>query len=321
MLKIKHLASKMAIFFHLIIFVFACYFAWSHYVENIKDANIKVENRLTLESNIKKELLDKFYITASTEIVFWAENGSLKLGLDTLKTTWSELGNSVSKQLRKVYIDDNPFKNKEEFVVSKNGTNYDILHQAMHEFLYDLQKTRGYADIYLLDLNGNVLYSVKKKRAFAQNISKAQNNLSEVFNECKASDKKEFVSFRDFKKEDSSFLATSVSDEDGEKIGVLVFEFSKDSITKITPLNQINKEECKTRFEKKSEYFTAFTCTKFKDNYWGIKTSKKIEEIYKPIKEEFFDELVIYISIAIFSLSLSYLILEKLLGRKEEDDE
>lgn len=320
MSKVKHMASYLALLLYLVIFIFAAYFAWSNYQENRKQKVIQEKSKLSLEVNIKKALLEKFYETIETEILFWSQTGSLRLGLDTLKTTWSELG-QPSKKLQKIYVVDNPFKIKAKLYNAKDGSNYSLLHHALHEFLYELQEKRKYSDILLLDMDGNILYSVQKNKNFAKNISKNRNNLQEVFSEIKSTDKKDFVSFRDFKKDDGGFLATAVSDERGDKMGVLVFELSSKEIEKIAHLETVNKDLCEGRFEETKDEFTAYECVKFKDNYWGIKASEKSEQIYKPIFDEFIKQLIIYLTIALVSVLLSYIILERMLGKKEEDDE
>lgn len=321
MSKVKHVASYFAFLLYFIIFMFALYFAWLNYKENKKQKIIQENSKLTLGVDIKKELLAKFYETSEAEILFWSQTGALRLGLDTLKTTWSEFGSDASLKLQKIYIDDNPFKAKAKLYKAKDGSNYSLVHNAMHLFLYELQKKRKYSDILLLDMDGNVLYSVQKSGNFAKNISKNKNNLQEVFSEIKSTDTKHFVSFRDFKDNDGGFLATSVDDELGDKIGVLVFGLSIKEIEKIAHLKSVNGDLCKDEFEETKSEFIAYGCLKFKDNYWSIKVSDKSKQIYEPIYDEFIKQLIIYICIAALSILLSYIILERMLGRKEEDDE
>ncbi len=319
MLKIKYFASKIAVFLHLLIFIIALYFAWFHYTQNIEKANLNIESTLKLESNIKKESLEKYYTTSSSEILFWAQTGTLKLGLDTFKTTWAELGSDASKRLRRVYVDKNPFKDREKLYNPKDGTNYAILHEAMHEFLYDLKIARGYLNILLIDMDGDVLYSVAKGSYFAKNIVSKRDNLTEVFNECRATQDSGYVAFRDFRGENGSFIATAVVDENGEKMGVLVFELSKKALNGIT-LKQIDRDRCSSRFLKDSNSFKSYECLIFKDNYWEIESTKLIDDVYNPIKSDFIYELLVYITIAIISLILSYLILWRLLGRRDDDE-
>ncbi len=321
MSKIKHIASYLALLLYLVIFLFAIYFAWSNYEENKKQNVFKENSKLTLEVNIKKELLAKFYETSEAEILFWSQTGGLRLGLDTLKTTWSEFGQDASSKLQKIYLQDNPFKIKAKLYSAKDGSNYSLLHGAMHNFLYELQQKRKYNDILLLDMDGNILYTVQKNKNFAKNISKDKSNLQEVFSEIKSYDAKDFVSFRDFKKEDGGFLATSVTDELGDKIGVLVFQLSLSEIEKIAPLKAVNIDLCEGKFEESESEFIAYECLKFKDNYWSIKVSDNSYEVYKSIYDEFIKQLIVYMCIALVSILLSYVILERMLGKKEEDDE
>ncbi len=320
MLKIKHIASKLALLLYLLIFVFVGYFAYSHYKTDIQDARKEVHNRLSLDVNIQKESLEKYYATMESEILFLAQTGTLKLGLDTFKTTWAELGKNASLKLRLAYIENNPFKNKSKLINANSDTTYDILHQAMHTYLRELQQTRKYADILLLDMDGNVIYSVQKRDNFAKNIRDIGGNLEKIFQKLKKSSQEEFIVFEDFRKKDKSYIATTVVDEMGDKIGIVVFELGVEVFKKYSADKLLSKDGCKQKSDQNSTHFLALSCLEFKDNYWSIKKVESIKKVYAPVKEKFYELLKIFIILAIFSLALSYLVVEKLLGQKDEDE-
>ena len=320
MLKIKHIASKLALLLYLLIFVFAGYFAYSHYKTNLQDVTKEVKNRLSLDVNIQKESLEKYYATMESEIIFLAQTGSLKLGLDTFKTTWAELGKNASLKLRLAYIENNPFKERSKLLNAKSSITYDILHEAMHVYLRELQQMRRYEDILLLDMDGNVIYSVQKRDNFAKNVKDIGGNLQKIFKKIHKNSQKESIVFEDFGKDGKSYIATAIVDEMGDKIGIVAFELGDEVFEKYSVNRLSSKEDCKQKSDQNSTHFLAFSCLEFKDNYWGINEVESIKKVYAPVKEKFYELLKIFIILAIFSLALSYLVLEKLLGQKDEDE-
>lgn len=319
MLKIRNIASKLALLMHLFIFIFVVYFAYMHYTKNLKTAHKEVLSNLSLEANIQKASLEKYFTTVESEILFLAQTGTLKLGLDTFKTTWAELGTKASTILRQAYVEKNKFEDKSKLISSDLNNTYDILHEAMHAYLYELKLLRKYHDILLLDTQGNIIYSVQKFDNYAKNIQDSSKNLQEVFQEINTNLGKEFVAFRNCTKEDKSFIATAVVDEVGDKIGLLVFSLNPDTFKKYDITKVIQQKEV-TKADKNSTHFLAHSHFSFKANHWDIKTSALSKKIDEPIKQELYDLLKVFFVLSLLALALSYLVMEKLLDRKDEDE-
>jgi len=317
----KNRPLLLALFLHLVILLTSVYFAWSYYQEKLEQASIETQSTLALDVGIKKTLLDKHLTTTETEILFLANTGSLKLALDTLKTAWAELGSTANKTLHTLYIEHNPHITKSKLLHANSDSNYDILHISIHTLLYELQLKRHYQNILLLDMQGNVIYDVRKGKYFASNISNQPKHISKVFSEIKKNPLNEYVSYIDFSPNDGSFFATALSDEEGEKIGILIFKISKEVIDNIAHLTPVDKHTCIENSSKNKLYFVATTCLQYKENYWLIKNKKSVEEIYAPLKKTALKHIAMMFLLGLIALIIGYTILTKFLGRQEEEED
>jgi hypothetical protein len=311
----------LAIFLHLIIILSSVYFAWNYYHQQLSQVAKETQSTLSLDVGIKKTRLDKHFTTTETEILFLANTGALKLALDTLKTSWAELGKDANKKLQTLYIEDNPHIEKSKLTRADTDTNYNLLHESIHILLYELKKKRHYTNIFLLDMQGNILYDVEKGNYFASNIENKTKHISKVFSEVKENPQNEYVSFIDFSPHDGSYFATALSDERGEKIGVLIFQMNQKTIETISLLEPIDKNECTDKSTIEKSYFIATTCLEYKENYWLIRDKESQNNIYAPVKESVFKHIAILCIIGLLSLTFGYIILSRFLGRQSEEED
>ena len=319
----KNKPFLLAIFLYFILLIIALYVSWVYYQDNVRQVEIETQSALALEVDIKKTLMDKKLSTTETEILFLAGTGRLKLALDTLKTSWAELGSNVSKHLYALYVKNNSHKQKSKLINAKSGSNYDMLHETLHTLLYELKQKSHYKNILLLDMQGNVIYDVEKGSYFTSNIRHKNINLSKVFEEVvksKTHEKQEQVMYRDFSTNDGSFFVTVIADEKGEKIGVLAFEIDQKIINKIAKLKAVEKNNCIEKSTKKENTFLSTACLNYQDNYWLIQSEAEMDKILSPIKEASLKHIVLMFGIGFLALFFGYTILARFLGKGEEDE-
>ncbi len=74
--------------------------------------------------------------------------------------------------LQKTYISDNPKSSgsKHSYNSANNDTRYDDVHTANHSYFTDYLERFGYYDIFLINLNGEIIYSVFKEVDFATSL-------------------------------------------------------------------------------------------------------------------------------------------------------
>jgi signal transduction histidine kinase/CheY-like chemotaxis protein len=80
--------------------------------------------------------------------------------------------NRAGRHLQYAYIADNPepVRFKFELDSAGGGTAYDHLHGRYHPLLREFIQSFGYYDLFLVDLDGNLVYSVYKETDFATNL-------------------------------------------------------------------------------------------------------------------------------------------------------
>jgi methyl-accepting chemotaxis protein len=146
--------------------------------------------------------------------------------------------------LQKAYILDNPHPlgSKHKLDDSPQHTYYDKVHARFHPEFRSFLEEFGYYDIFLVEpKSGRVVYSVFKELDFATSLldgAYAQTNLGEAFRQAlQLKDPNDFV-LTDFQPylpsydAPAGFIASPIADENGQVIGILIFQLPLDRITR-----------------------------------------------------------------------------------------
>jgi signal transduction histidine kinase/CheY-like chemotaxis protein len=103
--------------------------------------------------------------------------GELKPRLELSGQAWAGADrylprSRAGRHLQRAYISDNPepVRFKAKLLNARGGTAYDRLHMRHHLRLQDLIESFGYYDLFLIDTDGNLVYSVYKETDFATNL-------------------------------------------------------------------------------------------------------------------------------------------------------
>ncbi|WP_432690662.1 methyl-accepting chemotaxis protein [Pseudooceanicola sp. C21-150M6] len=153
---------------------------------------------------------------------------------------WRTLGGDRTEQLQQAYITENPNPSgqKDNLFAAKGGTQYDRVHEKYHGYYRSILKSNGYYDLFLIDADGNVVYSVFKEFDFATNLQSGryrESGLGEAFRASKDA-RPGVVSFMDFDPYEPSngaaaaFLSTPVF-HGSDFAGVLVLQLPADRIS------------------------------------------------------------------------------------------
>ncbi len=101
----------------------------------------------------------------------------VKSAMTAFRSAWGELAGSdglggARVQLQKAYISDNPYPlgSKDMLGSAPRPEAYHAVHKQYHEVFRKLVEERGYYDAYLIDLDGNCIYSVAKQSDFGTNV-------------------------------------------------------------------------------------------------------------------------------------------------------
>ncbi|HAI77173.1 MAG TPA: hypothetical protein DCM08_13100 [Microscillaceae bacterium] len=139
----------------------------------------------------------------------------------------------------------NPVGYKSKFTGEGVPLSYAEPHKKYHKAFLSYLTTFDFYDLMLVDLKGNVLYTVQKEVDFASNFITSvyrNSNAAKVFLKAASSSKKDEVVFADYDHYEpsyykpNSFLAVPIFDNDA-KVGVLVLQIATERIDQIITNN------------------------------------------------------------------------------------
>ena len=138
------------------------------------------------------------------------------------------------RDLQKLYIDENPNAagEKDKLVRAGDGTAYDQLHARLHRGLDAIQNDKGYYDIFLINAEGDVVYSVFKEADFVTNLLTGpykDSGLARAFRTVLAAKDNQavyddFAPYKPSNDTPAAFMARAVFDRAGKLVGVLAYQ-------------------------------------------------------------------------------------------------
>lgn len=187
--------------------------------------------------------LRDYFKSIEDDLTLFATSPSTRTALSDFDRAW-ELGlGNATKTLQALYISDNPnpIGRKDELIDAGDGSLYSNTHAVYHPYFRDLLLRRGYYDIFLIDRNGDLIYSVFKEQDYATNLVTGEwqnTGLAEAYRgamEQPDSNSHVFVDFQPYGPSNdapASFIAAPVF-IDGKVEGVLAFQMPVDRLNAI----------------------------------------------------------------------------------------
>ena len=207
--------------------------------------NKEATGKLVALAEARRSALSDYLESIRQDLRIQAENPAIKTMLDQYISSWGAMGSNQQKTLQDLYINNNPNKTgeKDKLVDAGDGSYYSKYHARYHPWMNQLQRDRGYYDIFLFDTKGNLVYTVFKELDYATNLVNgewADTGLGTVYREALKAGRKGDVVFDDFKPyapslgAPASFIATPVMSEDGKSVlGVLAFQMPIDRLNNV----------------------------------------------------------------------------------------
>ncbi len=187
-------------------------------------------------AKVKRARLLTFY--ESQFLPKMKDHGRIDLTADALAPT-----TAAGIHLQTAYLSGNPFPlgEKDKLTQAEDGSNYNRVHGRYHPILRNFLREFGYYDIFLIGMDGTIVYSVFKEIDFATNLLKgphARSNLGAAFRAVQASDSAGAVRLQDYATYTPSydaavsFIASPIF-SGREQVGVLAFQMPVDKINRI----------------------------------------------------------------------------------------
>jgi methyl-accepting chemotaxis protein len=140
------------------------------------------------------------------------------------KTFWQEL-----------YINSNPNElgQKHKLDFAPDGSPYSQLHAQYHPWLRTFLESKGYYDIFIINKQGDVVYTVFKELDFATNLADGDwkdSDMGALFKDIVEQSDKDTIVYKDFRPYapshdiPASFIGHRITDAQGNFLGVLAFQ-------------------------------------------------------------------------------------------------
>ena len=202
----------------------------------------RVRLNALLES--RKASLGDYLGSIEQDLRFVASNPTTKEALAAFRDSWHQLDGDPEETLQRLYIADNPHPtgSKENLDAASDGSAYSAEHRRYHPWFRQFLKERGYYDIFLFDLDGNLIYTVFKELDYATNLARGRyrdTDLGNAFRAARDNTSPGFQAFFDFRPyapshgAPASFISTPILDDDGRALGVLTFQMPIDRLNAV----------------------------------------------------------------------------------------
>jgi methyl-accepting chemotaxis protein len=213
------------------------------YITASEFAHSALEERKFASISAKSNELKSYLESIEQDLRVTAKNPSVIQALKDFDGAWNELGSDHTTKLQDAYITNNPnpLGEKEKLDFAPTETAYDQVHKMYHVWFRELLRERQYYDIFLINKNGDLVYTVFKEADYATNLNSGKWKNSDLGNAFRAainSKKINTISFFDFKPYQpshgapASFISTPIYEND-VIIGALIFQMPIDVLNKI----------------------------------------------------------------------------------------
>jgi methyl-accepting chemotaxis protein len=195
----------------------------------------EVEQKLVGIMESRKSALKDYVSSIEQDLRSMAVNDMVQQSLSAFTAAYRSVGNDPVKQLQDLYITNNPHPTGEKHKLDEasDDSEYSMQHSLVHTKFRTLLIERDYYDIFLVDMQGNVVYTVFKELDYATNLKNGKykdTDLAVVANKAIAGGKQGQLFFEDFEPyapsfgAAASFMATPVLADDGTPLGALIFQ-------------------------------------------------------------------------------------------------
>jgi methyl-accepting chemotaxis protein len=195
----------------------------------------EVEQKLIGIMESRKSALDNYLATIQQDLQAMAVNDMVQQSLSGFTGAFREFGEKPLDMLHELYITTNPHPTGSKHLLdaAEDDSEYTMQHELVHNKFRELVVQRDYYDIFLVDMQSNVVYTVFKELDFATNLKTGiykDTDLAVAANRAIASGKRGTLFFEDFEPYAPSsgapagFMSTPVFADDDTPLGALVFQ-------------------------------------------------------------------------------------------------
>ncbi|MEO9904235.1 MAG: methyl-accepting chemotaxis protein [Nisaea sp.] len=218
------------------------FYSVSKSTDNLEAAG---ESRMESVAQAREEMLGIYFSSIEDDLRTVSRSGFTRDALAAFTAGWLEIDGNRTEVLQDIYItsNSNALGEKEKLDRGSADNAYNRAHGTYHPWFRDFLRTRGYYDVFLFDLEGDLVYSVFKEADYATNLNTGAWSKTDLGNAFRAAlnapEKHSFFDFRPYEPSadaPASFISTGIADASGNQVGVLVFQMPIGRINEIMNL-------------------------------------------------------------------------------------
>ncbi|MDA4848853.1 methyl-accepting chemotaxis protein [Hoeflea poritis] len=224
----------------------------------------QAQEKLAAVADGRRNQVETYLTNIRKDLEGLSNNTYVNKAMASFKSSWELIGENPVSELQKRYIDDNPHPTGEKHKLDSAGKDrYDSSHETYHPELRTFLLEHGYYDLFLLDEQGNVVYSVFKERDYATNLNSGEwkdSDLANVFRDVMEAGTSDTIILKDYRPYGPSYGAPAAFigkalTGGGEITGVVVLQMPNDIIAEIMGNTTGLGETGETMLVRKDGYF------------------------------------------------------------------
>lgn len=183
----------------------------------------------------RKRMLELYFESIVGDLHTIADNPLVINAAKEFSNAYAEIGPNATSYLQNAYIakNPNPTGKKHLLDAADDGSKYSALHAKYHPYLREFLEEHNYYDVFIVDAQGDVVYTVFKELDYATNLKNGQwkdTDLAKVYTAIMAQKDAEEISYVDFKPYapsadvPASFIGRPIEAEDGKFVGALIYQ-------------------------------------------------------------------------------------------------
>jgi methyl-accepting chemotaxis protein len=201
------------------------------YLSAASSLTAETEERLAATAGATARALSTYFAGLESDLGILATNPTVSGALVDLGNAFYLDSARPTKWAQKLYIEKNPNSPEERQKLDDagDGSVYSSMHKGFHPWVRDLVAERGFDDLLLVDRDGAIIYSFRKRPDYATSLTSGPLKESHLARLAKAAlgGSKSFIGFADFEPyapregAPAAFMAHAVTGKDGKVAGLI----------------------------------------------------------------------------------------------------
>lgn len=136
--------------------------------------NDETRLKTILTASLKSRLLEleNYSRAIDNNLQIISEIALVQRALVDFSRAFQQLGTDPGAELRRIYIEENPHPAaaRHNLVQADDGSQYSLLHSQYHGWFNKIVQARDFYDLFLIDADGNIVYTVFKESDIGSNL-------------------------------------------------------------------------------------------------------------------------------------------------------